>query len=439
MTRPNILLLHCHDIGRFLGCYGNPTVRTPNLDQLATQGVRFDGAFASAPQCSPSRASLFTGRWPHSNGVLGLTHGDFAWDLNDGERHLARELSTVGYRTTLIGVHHESTARSDHEIAERLGFDEVATGGLAPMVADRTIERLESMDRSKPFYLQVGFIEPHRMGGSRDAEGVMGFLGDHIEPDTTFGTAVPPYLVDDEGARTELAELQGAAHEMDRGVGRILDCLTAQGLDEDTVVLFTTDHGIALPRAKCSLYDPGLEVALILRWSGRDWRGVHDHLVSNLDVVPTLLELVGAEVGPHIQGRSLLPVLEGGDYQPRDEVFGEFTYHNYYDPRRSVRTRTHKLIANFSSAPDSMDPGQSWNRRSTPRVDPMRNHHPTIELYDLSVDPVELTNVADVPEYAEVRADLLARLSTWMRDTDDPLLAGAVTSPLHRRALDALS
>lgn len=437
MRRPNILLLHCHDIGRFLGCYGNPTVRTPHLDRLASEGVRFDGAFATAPQCSPSRASLFTGRWPHNNGVLGLTHSYFAWDLNDGERHLARELADIGYRTALVGVHHESRTRPDHEIADRLGFDEVVTGGLAPQVADRTIERLRAYDRERPFYLQVGFYEPHRLPGSRDDDGVMGFLGDHIQVDSTLGTAIPDYLVDDAGARREVAELQAAAHEMDRAVGRILRCLTEQGLDEDTLVVFTTDHGVALPRAKCSLYDPGLEVALIMRWTGRGWHGENDRLVSNLDLFPTLLQLLGVEVDSHVQGRSFLPLLDGGEYEERTEIFGELTYHDYYDPRRCVRTRTHKLIANFSSAPGAMDPSQSWKRRCTPRIDPWL-YHPPIELYDLTADPVELTDVAGEPEYADVQADLLARLSGWMRETEDPLLAGAVTSPLHRRTLEAL-
>jgi N-sulfoglucosamine sulfohydrolase len=438
--RPNILLLHCHDLGRFLGCYGVPTVRTPNLDALAADGVRFAQAYATAPQCSPSRSSLLTGRWPHNNGVLGLTHSHFAWDLHAGERHLGQELHAAGYQTTLLGVHHESRVRPDDELAARLGFDEVVTGGLADVVADRTVERLERLaGNGKPFYLQVGFIEPHRLRGERDAPGVMGFLGDHLQPDDELGVTVPPYLLDDEGARTEVAELQGAVRFMDAAAGRVLGALRDRGLERDTLVLFTTDHGIALPRAKCTLYDPGLEVAMIARWPGRGWMGgvVHDELISNLDVVPTLLEALGLAVGERVQGRSFLGLLDDSDYTPREEIFGELTYHDYYDPRRCVRTKDHKLIANFSSAPAYMDSSQSWKRRSTPKQDPM-DYHPPYELYDLATDPAELVDLAGKPDYADVERDLLARLGAWMRETDDPLLTGAVAGPLHHRALDAL-
>jgi N-sulfoglucosamine sulfohydrolase len=437
---PNVLLMHCHDVGRFLGCYGVPTVRTPNLDALAADGVRLAQAYATAPQCSPSRSSLYTGRWPHNNGVMGLTHSHFAWDLHAEERHLATELKDAGYETVLIGVHHESRVRPDEELAQRLGFDEVVTGGLADVVADRTVERLERLaGNEKPFYLQVGFIEPHRMGGKRDPDGVMGFLGNHLEPDTELGVTVPPYLVDDAGARTEVAELQGAVRFMDAAAGRVLDALREHGLDDDTLVLFTTDHGIALPRAKCTLYDPGLEVAMIARWPGRGWTGgaVRDELISNLDVVPTLLEALGLPVGDRVQGRSFLGLLDGSVYEPREEIFGEITYHDYYDPRRCVRTKDHKLIANFTSAPAYMDSSQSWKRRSTPKQDP-REYHPPYELYDLTADPDELDDRAGDPEYATVEKELLARLGAWMRETGDPLLDGAVANPLQQRVLGAL-
>lgn len=448
---PNIVLIHCHDLGRHLGLYGAGTVNSPNLDRFAADAVVADRMFCSAPQCSPSRSSLFTGRWPHSNGVLGLTHDGFDWDLRDGERHLASWLREADYRTELIGMHHESRTGPDDQVAGRLGFDRVDTGGLAEVIvakADEALGRLAATGR--PFYLQVGFTEPHRLPGERDAPGVMGFLGDHIEPDASRGVAVPGWLVDDEPAREEIVELQGAISLMDQAVGRVLARIDELGLSDDTITIFTTDHGLALPRAKCSLYDPGLEIAFVIRWPTGGWSGADGHarrldqLLVNLDVVPTLLDAVGIDTGgSDIQGRSFRPLLDRqpGAYEARDAIFAEMTYHDYYDPRRSIRTDRHKLIINFSSAPTFMDPSQSWNRRCTPKVSPNGNigSHPVIELYDLAADPYELTDLAHDPAHAGLRAELQARLGEWMRSTGDPLLDGAVTSPLHLRAVGALA
>ncbi|MBA8793119.1 arylsulfatase A-like enzyme [Friedmanniella endophytica] len=441
--RPHVLLVHCHDLGRHLGCYDNPTVVSPHLDRLAGDGVRCTSMSAAAPQCSPSRAALFTGRWPHANGVLGLTHDHFGWDLHPAERHLGGLLAEAGYATELVGMHHESRRRPDDELAARLGFDRVRTGGLVDEVAARgeeTVARLAAGDR--PFYLQLGFTEPHRLPGSRDPEGVMGFLGDHLEPDTERGVAVPPWLVDDAGARTEVAELQGAIRAMDAGVGRVLAALGASGVADDTVTIFTTDHGLALPRAKCSLYEPGLAVAFLVRWPAGGWTGGRqvDAPLANVDVVPTLLDLLGLDpAGPQRHGISFRGLLDGGP-AVRERVYGEMTYHDYYDPRRSVRDRRWKLIANFSSAPAFMDPSQGTVRRCTaaPTDHPWTTYHPPVELYDLLEDPLEVHDRADDPDCREERDRLAAALRDWMAATGDPLLDGAVTSPLHRETAAVL-
>lgn len=459
---PNVVLVHCHDLGRHLGCYGARTVSSPRLDALAAEAVVADQMFCTAPQCSPSRASMFTGRWPHSNGVVGLTHDGFGWDLNADERHLAGRLSAAGYRSELIGMHHESARVSDRQVAERLGFERVQTGGTDQQVVDRAKEALNRLaptdagpsTGSAAFYLQVGFSAPHRAPGPRDAPGVMGFLGQQIEPDDSLGVEVPPYLADTESAREEIAELQGAIAHMDDCVGQVLDELDRLGLAENTITIFVTDHGLALPRAKCSLYDPGMEIAFLIRWPAGGWNGGRlTEPLLNLDIVPTLLDALGLTdrpeqlTGPPVQGRSFRPLLDDDPaaLAERNEIFGEITYHDYYDPRRSVRTGRHKLIVNFSSAPTYMDPSQGWVRRCVPVAAPgdapgrgNLGSHPAVELYDLIADPLELTDLAAAPGHADVRDDLLARLGGWMTDTDDPLLDGAVTSPLHRRALEIL-
>ena len=275
----NILLIHCHDLGRFLGAYGVETVSTPHLDALAEESALFEQAFSTAPHCSPARASLFTGNYPQSNGVLGLTHEPFGWDLNDPTTHLAHRLKTAGYQTELVGVHHESRVLADEVVAERLGFDRARTGGARDVVVERATEALRRMaDENAPFYLQVGFTEPHRVPSERDRPGVMGFLADGVDPDAARGLTIPGHLVDDPGAREEIAELQGAVRHMDEGVGSILAALDALGLRDETLVVFTTDHGLALPRAKCTLYDAGLGVAMMIRNPAHPaWRGPPDH------------------------------------------------------------------------------------------------------------------------------------------------------------------
>lgn len=444
MTQPNILLLHCHDLGRFLGCYGVATVHTPNLDTFAADGVRFTRAFCTAPQCSPSRASLFTGRYPHSTGVMGLTSGVHAWDLHPQEQHLGQVLRANGYATVLIGVHHEARANTPEQIGQRCGMDTVVPGGSGEEVSDRALEQLARLaDAGRPFYLQVGYTEPHRLPSTTlDEPHYMGFLGDHMAPDDAAGVTIPPYLLDEPSAREELAELQGAVRYVDAAIGRVLAGLSELGLEEQTVVLVTTDHGLALPRAKCSLYDPGLETSLIMRFPERGWRGgrVCSELVSNVDIFPTLLEATGIPVSESVQGHSFLGLLDGAAFEPRDQIFGEFTYHRYYDPRRCVRTERHKLIVNFSAAPAAMDPSQSWRPRTTPVV-PLQDTagtHPVLELFDLQVDPTELQNRADDPAYSILQGELLTRLREWMVATDDPLLQGAVASPMHRWAREAL-
>ena len=438
----NVLIIHCHDLGRFLGTYGVDTVSTPHLDALAAESTVFERAFSTAPHCSPARASLFTGSYPQQHGVLGLTHEPFGWDLHDPSTHIAHRLHTAGYRTELVGVHHESKVLPDDEIAMRLGFDRVRTGGDRDLVAERAIEALDAARADGgPFYLQVGFNEPHRSPSDRDPIGVMGFLGENVDPDLSLGVTVPAHLHDDAGARTEMAELQGAVRAMDEGVGRVLARLQALGLDDRTVVVFTTDHGLALPRAKCTLYDAGTGVALLIRAPGRDgWAGRRiDELVSHVDVLPTLFELLDLATPDSVTGDSLIPVIERGA-DGREHTFAQLSYHTYYDPKRSVRSTSHKLIVNFSNAPRAMDPTQSWIHRSLPAdlAGPTIGTSPTVELYDLRSDPHETSNIAGDVAHRGAYSALAGALLGWMRETGDPLLTPQPQLRRHRLALAAL-
>jgi arylsulfatase A-like enzyme len=440
-VRPNILVAHCHDLGQYLHSYGVETVQTPRLDAFAREGVRFARSFCTAPSCSPSRASLFTGRYPHNNGVMGLCHATFAWDLHPQERHLGQFLSDTGYTTAAVGIIHETRSG-----AARCGYQTYDPAARAREATDAAIERLRVLREQpgRPFYLSVGFIEPHRLpGADTDPPGEHGFTTPYIKPDAALGIQIPGYLRDTPGTREELAELQGAVRHVDIQFGRLMDAVYELGLAENTLVIFTTDHGVAMPRAKCSLYDPGISVALMMRLPSRPgWHGgiTHSSLVSNIDVVPTLLDLLGVPIPGGVQGRSLAPLLDGRPCAPRTEIFAEMTYHDYYDPRRCIRTESHKLVANFSTAPAFMDPSQSWRPRSDTATPPNRAvaYHNAVEVYDLRADPWEQVDLSEMPEAASIRQELAGRLVHHLVATDDPILAGAVTSPHHRRTLGQL-
>lgn len=445
--RPNILLFHCHDLGRHLPVYGRRSVQAPHIERLAAEGVVFNKSFCVAPQCSPSRASMFTGRYPHQNGVLGLTHADFAWDLHEDERHLAGLLRDAGYHTASVGVLHETQQPAEHwGYEERVDLRETAAD--ARSVSDAVVRLLESFaprrrsGAEQPFFLCAGTFEPHRWPSRGEAD-YMGFLGDHIEADRSRGIEVPGYLRDDESTRKELAELQGAIRHMDVQFGQVLEALDRLELSENTLVIFTTDHGIAMPRAKCTCYDPGIEISLILRLPSRPgWHGGReiDALVSNIDLPPSLCDLAGAKMPGNVQGRSWLPLLDGRDYRRNEAIFPELTYHDYYDPIRAVRTERYKLIAFFSSAPSFMSPTQSWLNRPSPAFpeSPPTAYHPPMELYDLSSDPLERVNLIDCEEHREVKEGLMKKLLDHLVSTGDPILEGAVTSPMHRRTVNLL-
>ena len=423
----NLLFIHSHDLGQHLGCYGVDTVQTPNLDRLAASGARFRKHFCASPGCSPSRAALWTGRHAHRTGVHGLTHGNFMWDLNSDEKHLAAILAGHGYATALAGGYHETRSRPD-AIGYRRWLNDDDFLGFVPAreVADSATAYLaERKGAEDPFFLSVGLFEPHRpfdYGG--------------VAPDASQGIALPDWIPQDTEARKaaaeeEFAAIQGAVREMDAQVGRILDSLEQNGLADTTLVVFTSDHGLAVARAKCSLYDPGIEVPLLLRDPRQpEWRGlVREGLTSGVDVAPTLLDLLGLPAEPRmVDGHSLRPLLEK-EHAIRESIFAEKSYHRDYDPIRCARTQTHKLIVNFENntaydAPSDILPSpimrESWSRFLKPR-DP-------VELYDLRADPTEQNNLAADPEHADLREELQARLRQWMHDTEDPLLDGPIRS-----------
>ncbi|MGV9671729.1 sulfatase family protein [Gordonia sp. NPDC003504] len=410
-TRENVILVHWHDLGRHLRCYGADGVESPHLDALAAEGIRFTDAHATAPLCSPARGSLFTGEYPHHNGLVGLAHHGFAY--RDGVQTLPALLGGHGYRTVLFGMQHESADPTS------IGFDSVdVSDSRCDYVVGESqwwLRRHVEAGGNRPFLLTAGFFETHRP-----------YPDDEYAPADTTDIEVPGFLPDTDDVRDDLAGLHGSITKADAAVGRLLATVDDLGLAENTWIVFVTDHGLAFPRAKSTLYAEGTGVALIVRPPRA--RGIapriYDDLFSGVDLTPTILDLLGMDLPDTVDGDSHAAELtDASDGAVREEVFTEKTYHDAYDPIRAVRTKTHSYIENYAHRPElllPLDIADSLSARSLePAITVRDRAH--IELYDLVSDPYEQKNVADDPEYAEIRADLEARLARWRSTTGDAL------------------
>jgi arylsulfatase A-like enzyme len=408
---PNILYLHSHDTGRYVQPYGQG-VLTPNIQLLADQGLLFREAFSAASSCSPSRASFVTGQYPHSNGMLGLAHRGFR--LFDYGHHIVHTLRKGGYHSEMIGEQHIS------EDPNILGYDrvhQIARTNVAT-AAPVAVEFLRN-NPPEPFFLSVGFFETHRS------------YSDPSSVRDTLYSQPPQNLPDTQETRYDMAAFKASARSLDHGVGAVLMGLVAGGLSDNTLIVFTTDHGLAFPGAKATLTDRGIGVNLIVRGpEGFTGGKVVDTLVSQIDLYPTFCELAGVDIPAFAQGTSLMPLVRGERPTVRDEVFAELTYHAAYEPQRAIRTDRFKYIRYYLDGPpvlanvdDSMTKDLmvqlGWADRPVAQE----------QLYDLPLDPNEMRNVAGEARYEAVRAELSDRLDAWMRETGDPLLEGRVPAP----------
>ena len=410
----NILYLHSHDTGRYIQPYGH-AVPTPNLQALAEEGVLFRQAFCAGPTCSPSRAALLTGQAPHSSGMTGLAHRGFF--LTDYRQHIVHTLRGAGYHSALAGVQHVAAE------AETIGYDEVlGQGDTAERRRDAHLLAADFLHQppAKPFFLSVGFTETHRVFPQPG-------------PDDDPRYCLPPApLPDAPEMRQDMAAFKASARLLDRRMGHVLRALDESGLRDNTLVICTTDHGIAFPRMKCNLYDGGIGVMLIMRGPGGYLGGrVSDALVSQVDIFPTLCELLGIEPPGWLQGVSLMPLIRSEQEAVREAVFAEVSYHAAYEPMRCVRTGRWKYIRRFGARRRVVLP----NCDDGPAKSLWLTHgwadqeYPEEELYNVIFDPYETRNCSGDPGMAPVLDRMRALLDRWMCETEDPLLQGYVAAP----------
>ena len=443
MTRPNIVYLHSHDTGRHVSPYGF-AVDTPNLQRFAGRGATFRHAFCNNPTCSPSRACLLSGRYAHSNGMLGLAHRGAR--LDEPGRTIPALLRDAGYKSVLAGLQHVHTL-GDGASMKELGYTNELFQEREPAdpdgwasVDESTVEVatrfLRERDRDAPFFLDAGFFTTHRTpmpgAGAGDEQWHNGAGSPAGDPRYV---RVPEPLPDTPETRADFADFAASVARLDGYFGAILDALDAAGLRENTLVFVTTDHGLAFPHMKCNLTHHGTGVMLLVAGPGVPEGEVVDALASHVDLLPTLCEAAGIKTPAWAQGVPLGPALADprNPGAARDAVFTEVNHHASFEPVRGVRTATHSYVRRLD--PDRVPHAVRPNTDNSPsktlvhEAGLLDTPRPDEELYDLRLDPGEACNRIGDPAYAGVAATLRARLDAWMAETDDPALRGGLPAP----------
>jgi len=425
--RPNIVLFICDDMTwSDAGCYGSEDAKTPNLDKLASQGMKFNRCFTSTAMCAPTRQQLYTGLWPVRSGAY-PNHSA----VKAGTRSLGHHFADQGYRVALSGKKHYKPAASYP--FEFLG------GHKQDDLNFPAIKEFMTRKADEPYFLICATFQPHGPWT----------MGDRSAYDPAK-LKLPDYLADTSETREALADYLAEVTHMDMLLGKVIAQLEEAGQADNTIFLFTSEQGNGLPFAKWTCYEAGLKTGLIVRWPGKVKAGsTTDAMVQYVDIVPTLLDAVGSDPkeidtglggapgdGKGFDGRSFLPVLFEQQELHRHYVFGIHTTRGIINgsksyPIRSIRGKRYKLIANlnhetaFSNIAMSETFWKSWvkaaeagDMRAQQAVD-RYTHRPAYELYDLQADPNELNNLAGKRALTEVQARLKRQLEAWMEQQGD--------------------
>ena len=407
-TRPNVIWIIGDDVGPDeFGCYGHPTIRTPNIDALAEGGIRFSNAFVTTSSCSPSRASLFTGKYPHSTGAENL-HDRLPAD----QVILPEILGQNGYFTGSVGKFHLGGAAR-----QKLDWFDGNVLSWKGFLAERP--------QDQPFFLAVGFVDAHRP-----------FDRGCVDPPYTHDEiTVPRYLPDIPEVREDLAGFYDEITRMDSVIGNLVDQLEAEGALDNTIIVFLGDNGMPFPRAKTTLYDSGIHTPLVIHWpEGLKQSGVANTLASSVDLAPTILDALEMPIPDDMEGVSLLRTLQQPyREQARDYIYAERNWHDYDDHSRAVRDRRYKYIWNafpmrpLEQSADSIKTDmfdriielRDSNKLTSEQMLLFRSRRAEEELYDLENDPNEFYNLAYEPAYQGVLERMRKQLKQWREETDD--------------------
>lgn len=410
-TKPNVLWIIGEDVSPDIGCYGNKVVHTPHIDKLAGEGVRFDQAFATCPVCSPARSALHSGMYQTSIGAHNhRSHRDDNYRLPEGTHLVTHLFQQAGYQTANIKTFDgklKGAGKTDWNFNVDHHFDTDTWDDLKP---------------EKPFFAQINFPESHRT-----------FKRSQTNPVSVDDVEIPPYYPDHEIFREDWAAYLDTVGMLDEKVGAVLKKLEADGLADNTVVVFMGDHGRCMPRGKQFLYEGGIRIPLIVRYpDGYQANTVNTDLVQSIDVTATTLNIAGIDLPEAMQGQSFLDP----NTQKRDAVFSaRDRCDETVDWMRCVRNKRFKLIRNYytdrpytqlNRYKETSYPGLRLMRRMKHegKLNHAQSHfmadsRPEYELYDLRIDPHEINNVAYERDYQNTLKKLQTKLDEWIASSGD--------------------
>ncbi len=414
--KPNIVIILADDMGcDDCGAFGHKTIRTPHLDRLAREGMRFDRAFLTCSSCSPSRSSIITGRYPHATGAEQLH-----MPLPKEQVTFVALLRQSGYWTAAAGKWHLGNAVKDRfDLVREEPFEAGKYSGC-----ERWVATLRERPKDRPFFLWLASFRPHRPHQENAVP----------DPHRPEDVVVPPCLPDIPPTRKELTLYYDAISQLDGYVGQVREELAKQGVLDDTCILFLSDNGRPFPRCKTTVYDSGIKTPLLIRWPARVKGGTVCHgLISSVDVAPTLLELAGMKPAPTFQGKSFASLLQDPKARVRDYVYAEHNKHNFDAHERAVRSEQFKYIRNsYDDLPHTPpvdiiwgDTFQAMRRlRDRDELTPLQRSaflkpSPAEELYDTLADPDEAHNLVDDPRHGKMLNTLRGVLEEWRRSTND--------------------
>lgn len=437
MKLPNLVLIIADDMAwDDSSPYGHDMIMTPNLERLASEGMRFDNAFLTISSCSPSRASIITGRYPHQTNAEELH-----WPVPADQTTFVELLKEKGYWTAAAGKWHlgdEIRDRFDEirevdtsgfqlpsgEAAKEGKFKETLEGEAQSGCVD-WVPLLRDRPAGQPFFLWLAALDPHRPYHPN-------IIDDPSRPEEI---RVPPYHPDTPAVRADYQLYYDEITRLDSYVGRVLDELDAQGMSENTFVLFISDNGRPFPRDKTTLYDSGIKTPWIVKWPAKVKPGtVCDRLVSSVDIAKTFLKLGGIKFpGQTFEGVDFSPLLTDPEKPIRDYVYSEKNWHDYEDHVRSVRNERYKYIRNYYN--DLPQTPSADGLRSPTYVELLRLREkgeltdaqmscfiaprPEEELYDTRLDPFELDNLVADERYSPLLRAMRAALIDWEKRTKD--------------------
>lgn len=437
--RINVVLFIADDISwDDIGCYGNRSARTPNIDRLAAAGRRFDQAILVASSCSPSRSSVITGRYPHNNGRAAELHQPIAAHLP----WFPRLLREAGYYTALVGKNHISAEKpangdtaktSSGDTAQPKSFDLIENGNVPHNKGGHGtwVKTIQDRPKEKPFFFWFAALDAHREWDA-DKDWDEAAYGPKHDPKDVI---IPPYLVDDAATRKDLASYYNEVTRFDHYIGRVIEELARQKVLDKTLILVMADNGRPFPRAKTRLHDSGMKTPLVAHWpAGIGKPGVAAvNLVSSIDIAPTILSLAKVDIPETVQGTSFAPLLSDPAASVRRHAFSEHNWHDYEAHGRSVRSEGYLYIENARPQFAWQGPADSVRSPSFRSLRAVRDAggltvaqqdvflapRPPVELYRTADDPAQLNNLVDDPRHAEVKGRLAGLLRQWRDATGD--------------------